>query len=349
MIVGTGITGAVTASALRNGLSETCSIHLWDKSRGSGGRMSTSRNPLDEKCMADLGAQYISCTPKEYSDHQEIYEALKSEGLLIPFEGVIEGENPYSEGTEHYVTPKGMGSVVKYFLSKTNANLQFNQQVKELNQTANGQWAVCTDTGHQETFDCVVLTMPVPQILQLSGSIAELIEKQPRVKQCLEKVSYSARYAVGLYYEAGTKINVPWSVKYFKGDPIIRYVSVDSKKRNRETEDTGPSVVIHTTVPFRLKNLEGDKESVCNNMVLPRVRNILPELPPAARVKNHKWRYSQVHRSYESSPGAVVLQERPLLLAGGDAFTYSKFDGCIESAQKLASLVIQMSQQTSSL
>ena len=36
LVVGTGITGAVTASFLRKSLPKSCSVSMWDKSRGSG-------------------------------------------------------------------------------------------------------------------------------------------------------------------------------------------------------------------------------------------------------------------------------------------------------------------------
>merc|ERR1711976_72429 len=349
LIVGTGITGAATASLLRKNCPETCTISLWDKSRGSGGRMSTSRSPADERCTADLGAQYISCTPEEYQRHKDIYEELQSQELLKPFQGSIEGENQYSEGTEHYVTPKGIGSLLKHFLKKSNADIQFGQLLKDLSVTPEGKWCASADTGKSSTFDCVVLTMPVPQILQLKGTVSSIIDSQPQMKENLQNVTYSSRFSLGLFFDPGTKIDVPWCVKYIKDDPVIRFVAVDDKKRHSETSDVGSSVVVHTTVPFGIQNIEGDKDSVCSNMVLPRVKHILPALPPHARVKNHKWRYSQVHRGFVGAPGMIVLNEQPLMLAGGDAFSYSKFDGCIDSAQKLASYISQFSHQLSSL
>ena len=57
----------------------------------------------------------------------------------------------------------------------------------------------------------------------------------------------------------------------------------------------------------------------------------------------------QIHHGYEGAPGMLVLNEHPLLVAGGDAFTYSKFDGCIDSAQKIANYVSQAAHQSSSL
>ena len=44
------------------------------------------------------------------------YDSLREEGLLKPFQGIIEGENPYSDGTEHYMAPQGSGSLVKHFI-----------------------------------------------------------------------------------------------------------------------------------------------------------------------------------------------------------------------------------------
>ncbi len=61
-----------------------------------------------------------------------------------------------------------------------------------------------------------------------------------------------------------------------------------------EGDDVGPSVCVHTSVPFSLKHLEEDKEAVCTEYVLPIVRQILPQLPEPDRYKSHKWRFSQV-------------------------------------------------------
>lgn len=51
-------------------------------------------------------------------------------------------------------------------------------------------------------------------------------------RQQLKSVSYSSRYALGLFYEAGTKIDVSWAGQYITSNPCIRFVSIDNKKRN---------------------------------------------------------------------------------------------------------------------
>ena len=43
---------------------------VWEKSRGTGGRMTTSRMSRDSPLSLDLGAQYISATPEYQVKHQ---------------------------------------------------------------------------------------------------------------------------------------------------------------------------------------------------------------------------------------------------------------------------------------
>ena len=60
LIIGTGISGATTASLLK-AAGKQCyfDITIFDKGRGAGGRMTTSRSNKDERMHLDLGAQYI--------------------------------------------------------------------------------------------------------------------------------------------------------------------------------------------------------------------------------------------------------------------------------------------------
>ncbi|KAF5911170.1 hypothetical protein HPG69_019535 [Diceros bicornis minor] len=50
------------------------------------------------------------------------------------------------------------------------ADISFRQCVTQIN-LRNNKWEVSKETGSPEQFDLVVLTMPVPQILQLQGDI----------------------------------------------------------------------------------------------------------------------------------------------------------------------------------
>lgn len=53
-----------------------------------------------------------------------------------------------------------------------------------------------TECGLEDVFDAVVLTMPVPQLLALSGDVPQLISAAPGLREGLEKVSYTWLFRV---------------------------------------------------------------------------------------------------------------------------------------------------------
>ncbi|XP_044034906.1 renalase isoform X2 [Siniperca chuatsi] len=269
LIVGAGLTGSLCACLLRREMQNKVQIVVWDKARGSGGRMSTSRPPDPSSHSADLGAQYITTTPAYAQSHHSFYSELLSSGVLQPLDCLVEGLKQ-RDGSRDYMTPLGMCSVVKHFLSESGADLFFEHHVTGLYRRG-ASWEVRRKAGGSETFDAVVLTMPVPQILQLQGDVGH---------------------------------NAP---------------------------GRGPSLVVHTSVPFGLKHLEEDKEDV-QPIILQELHKLLPGLPQPISIKCQKWRYSQVLTSVPDCPGQMTVLDCPPLVCGGDAFSHSNFDGCVESA-----------------
>ncbi|XP_072335064.1 renalase isoform X2 [Scyliorhinus torazame] len=328
LIVGAGVTGSLSAFLFRRELPNKLQIVVWDKARGAGGRMNTSRSPHDPNCMADLGAQYISVTPHYAEKHQSFYEELLSRDILKPMLISVEGMIQKEKGICNFVAPQGISSLVKHYLADSGADVFYNHHVTHIN-LKEGKLEVCSMSAPSEVFDAVVLTMPVPQILQLQGHIENLISESQR--QQLETASYSSRFALALFYEAGTQIGVPWAAKYIVDNPCIRFISIDNKKRNLESPEVGPSIVIHTTVQFGVENVQKDKKEV-EHLILDQLQQVLPGLPNSMSTKCHKWRYSQVIQSVLNCPGQMTLDVQPLLVCGGDGFTHSNFDGCTASA-----------------
>ncbi|XP_015256723.1 PREDICTED: renalase [Cyprinodon variegatus] len=326
LIVGAGLTGSLCACLLRRALQGRVQVVLWDKARGTGGRMSTSRPPDAVSHSADLGAQYITATPAYAQSHSNFYAELLSAGLLQPLTCHIEGLQ-HKEGNKDYVTPLGMSSLVKHFLSESGADVFLEYHVTGLYRRG-ASWEV-ERKGGSEKFDAVVLTMPVPQILQLQGDLGDLLSVQQREQ--LEAVRYSSRFAVGLFFSPDVVFSFPWGARYVTDSSCIRYIAVDNKKRNTDTPGLGPSLVVHTSVPFGLKHLENDKD-VIQPIILQELHRLLPELPQPISIKFQKWRYSQVQTSVPNCPGHMTIQQQPPLICGGDAFTHSNFDGCVDSA-----------------
>ncbi|XP_038599912.1 renalase [Tachyglossus aculeatus] len=329
LVVGAGGTGGLVAFLLRSWPPgpKAPQVAVWEKAPGAGGRMGTSQSPYNSRCTADLGAQYLTLTPQYAERHRSFYDELLANGVLKPLTSSIEGM-VVKEGERNFVAPQGVSSIVKYFLQESGVDVFYEHCVTKIF-LRSGKWEVHRETGPAEEFDVVILTIPVPQILQLQGDIVNIISGSQ--KQQLESASYSSRYALGLFYEAGTRIDVPWAARYISSNPCIRFVSIDNKKRSIESSEVGPSVVIHTSVPFGIKHLEGSSEEV-QELILEQLEKILPNLPKPVHVKCQKWRYSQVTQAVPNCPGQMTLHLNPLLVCGGDGFTHSNFDGCTASA-----------------
>lgn len=70
LIVGAGATGTRIANLLTKNYGERMSLELWDKGRGIGGRMATSRMTKASQLTCDLGAQYFSITKDYWEKHE---------------------------------------------------------------------------------------------------------------------------------------------------------------------------------------------------------------------------------------------------------------------------------------
>nr|XP_046232874.1 renalase [Scatophagus argus] len=334
LIVGAGLTGSLCACLLRREMQNKVHIVVWDKARGAGGRMSTNRPPAPSSHSADLGAQYITATPEYAKSHHSFYSELLSSGILQPLNSLVEGLRQ-RDGSKDYMTPLGMCSVVKHFLSQSGADLFFEHRVTGLYRRGTS-WEVQWNGGSSEMFDAVVLTMPVPQILQLQGDVGHMLSVQQ--KQQLDGVVYSSRFAVALFFHPDVVFSFPWAARYVTDNPSICYIAADSRKRNADVPGRGPSLVVHTSVPFGLEHLEKNKEDV-QPIILQELHKLLPDLPQPVSIKCQKWRYSQVLMSVPDCPGQMTILDRPLLVCGGDAFSHSNFDGCVESALTLVSVL----------
>nr|XP_035935222.1 renalase isoform X2 [Halichoerus grypus] len=184
LIVGAGLTGSLCAALLRKEAPRPVHLAVWDEAGDSGGRMTTARSPYNPQSTVDLGAQYITCTPHYAKQHQSFYDDLLALGILKPLTSPIEGM-VMKEGDCNFVAPQGVSSIIKHYLKESGADVYFRHCVTQIN-LRNDKWEVSKETGPPELFDIVVLTMPVPQILQLQGDVANLSSprshKNPRGK-----------------------------------------------------------------------------------------------------------------------------------------------------------------------
>jgi len=334
VVVGAGATGSLLACFLKRKYGNKLSLQIWDKGRGAGGRMSTSRYSGDSCLSLDLGAQYISATNEYKTKHSSIYDELLENGILSPLTTSVEGMRTL-EDTCHFITPGGVSTIPKYFLNQSGCSPSFNMNLNAVNIKENSLTACAEkkEDGAQNDkiqldADIIVITMPIPQLLNLKGDISSCLDP---LRQKLGDVSYSSRYALGLFYENSTELDrVDWVSRYVQDNPCLRFISFDSKKREKDSEG-GLSLIAHASVPFSIKHLEENMKDI-EKVMLDYLHKEIPNLPKADKTKVIRWRYSQVSKPFEGAPGHVVISKSPLIICAGDGFSHSNFDGCVDSA-----------------
>ncbi|XP_066922169.1 renalase-like [Clytia hemisphaerica] len=185
--------------------------------------------------------------------------------------------------------------------------------------------------------DVVVVTIPTPQILNLKGDFENTIKPFMSGPQ---NVQYSSRYVMGLIFAGISNIQgIDWSAKYIYDNPCIRYVALDTKKRDQECEE-GLSMVVHTSVPFSIPLIDHQFDQV-EPTVLDNLKQVIPNLPEPTSKKFMRWRYSQVSKPYNGGEqGCLVVKDSsPLVILAGDAFTHSNLDGCISFGDRVFDII----------
>lgn len=105
-------------------------------------------------------------------------------------------------------------------------------------------------------------------------------------------VSYSKRFALCLEYHADDLAFPTWIAKYINDSPVIRFVSIDSKKKSqchhhhhhRSTAHRGErqkiQVVVHAGVPYSIKNWHLEDSAIVQRMIQ-EMLTIVPTAPSA--------------------------------------------------------------------
>ena len=207
----------------------------------------------------------------------------------------------------------------------------------------NGHW-LAVGGGKEEKFDAVVTTMPVPQLLAtpprpegfIEGNFLDVVPLD--ILNKLKAVRYNSVFCLGVFFDVAVAeaLGINWRAKYFPEDPVIRYISIDTARRGSPSSPA--SICVQSHVSYAEKNLHKTKQEM-QEPLLAALYRLLPELPPPASLVSHKWRYSQTSVPYQNTPGAVLLHEGPTLIAAGDSFSHSNFDGCLASAHAASKMV----------
>jgi predicted NAD/FAD-dependent oxidoreductase len=175
-IIGAGIAGITAARTLAKAGHH---VHVFEKSRGAGGRMSTRESNFG---TFDHGAQYFTVRDPRFSlaiqavpGTTDICRPWSANAVRVldPLGHVFEAARATKEA--HFVAKPGMNALVRHWAEPLGKAISYNTPVNRLERAAKGLWTVHTDTKKFPGFDHVLLAIPSVQaenLLKASGKEA---------------------------------------------------------------------------------------------------------------------------------------------------------------------------------
>ncbi|RKR66004.1 hypothetical protein C8C94_0446 [Acidovorax sp. 94] len=325
-VVGAGLAGLSCAQAL---LQAGHTVHVFDKSRGPSGRMST-RRAEDESgpWQCDHGAQYFTARDPafraEVARWQQAGVAALWNARLASFDG-----NAWSTPAtplERFVGTPRMTSPAAWLVQHLGepALAQWQTTVQRLDHTEGGWSLTSAEHGlHSPRYSAVLLAVPAPQAVPLLAAVA------PAGAALAASARMRGSWAVMLRY--ASPVALPWEGAFINTGPL-RWVARDSSKPGRTGQETW---LLHASPEWSEAHIEDSAEAV-TAALLAAFAALGGPAPLAATA--HRWRYADTEPAL--TQGSWWDAQMRLGLCG-DWLHGGKVEGAWLSGRALAQQVLK--------
>lgn len=280
-VIGAGLAGCTLARQLADA---GCSVDLFEKSRGTGGRLASCRIGTE---TADLGASWL-----EPETHSSV-NSLSFRDWLLQQEaaGHLHLWQPITQNFQReaqperslYVGHNRLSALTRSLIDHDSIRLHSEVRIESVLPKigTQGNCLLLTDTSHEELgeFDQVIVATPAPQAVPL-------LRAEPALQALALKVQPDACWTLVLGFE--TPLSTP--IELYEGEhPILRRVVRDSRKPGRHpAEDVW---VIQARADWSLQMVDDEKEHVQKDLEHA-FHQVLQSQPKADSIRCHRWLYS---------------------------------------------------------
>lgn len=282
-IVGAGMSGLIAARTL---MDHGLSVTVFEKSRGTGGRMATRRT--ETVGTFDHGAQYFTARDRRF---RNLVDSWVESGIVAAWpnpnrsdeqkivslkEGQVLSE---SQSTERWVGTPGMNSICKHIAA--DLPIQTDTLIGRLRQSDASIELFDNQDQSVGKFNYVALAIPAAQAAALLKPEFDTLAEQ------IASIEMKPCWAAMVSLE--DSLTQKW-VGAFLDDSFLSWVSRNSSKPGRDSPTE--NLIIHATPQWTIENLESDRDRVAHLMLTEfwRVAGIAPQIP--VHLKAHRWRYS---------------------------------------------------------
>lgn len=305
-IIGAGIAGLAAAADLR-AAGHVCTV--FDKSRGTGGRLATRRSG---GLSFDHGAQYFTARGPRFV--QVVQDGLATGRVASWFE-------------DAYVGAPGMSATVKGLAEGVDA--QLGVQITHL-ERVEGSWVLHSPAGSHRAsqgngFTHVLLAIPAPQAASLLANSGMHLDG-------VEAATYAPCWALMLAWGGACGFGGAFR-RYEDGGPLAFIARNHSKPGRLATPET---FVVHASPEWSQEHLEASSDDVLEALEPLACEQIQPN-GERLHATAHRWRYALVSRPL----GRAFIWDGDLRLgACGDWCIAPRVEAAYDSGVSLAAAVL---------
>ncbi|TFF10184.1 NAD(P)/FAD-dependent oxidoreductase [Pseudomonas sp. BCA14] len=319
-IIGTGIAGLSAARALQDA---GHTVQLFDKSRGSGGRMSSKRSDAG---ALDMGAQYFTARDRRFVNEVQRWQsngwAEQWKPQLYNFKSGQLSPSP-DEQTRWVGTPR-MSAITRALLD--DLPVEFGCRITEVFQGERHWNLLDADGGSHGPFSNVVIATPAPQA-------TALLAAAPKLASAAAGVKMDPTWAIALAFDQ--PLDTPMEGCFVQDSPLD-WLARNRSKPGRDTAlDTW---VLHATSAWSKAHLDLSKEAVIEHLHGAFAELLHSTMPAPSFSMAHRWLYARPSSSHEFG----VLADADLgLYVCGDWCLSGRVEGAWLSGQEAARRLIE--------
>ncbi|MBT9529471.1 MAG: NAD(P)/FAD-dependent oxidoreductase [Pseudomonas sp.] len=319
-IIGTGIAGLSAAHTLQ---AAGHAVQLFDKSRGSGGRMASKRSDAG---ALDLGAQYFTARDRHFVEAVQQWKAHGWVGQWSPrLYHSHQGQLSVSpDEQERWVGVPRMSSICRAMLA--GLPVQFSCRITEVFR-GEQHWSLLDAEGNSHgPFSHVIVATPAPQA-------TALLSAAPKLASAAASVVMEPTWAVALAFDTPLQTEVEGC---FVHDSPLDWVARNRSKPGRDTAvDTW---VLHASSHWSKQHLDLPKEAVIEQLQGAFAELIGCAVPAASFTLAHRWLYARPAAAHQWG----VLADADLgLYACGDWCLSGRVEGAWLSGQEAARRILE--------
>ncbi len=328
VIIGAGVSGLGARSVLKRAGS---SVLLFEKSRGSGGRLTSRRG---EGWTADLGAQFTSAKQPAWA---EIVNAEGVEAVELRLAG--DGRYP------RFAHREGMSAFARRLLHEfpDSGDVRFQSRVARLEVSAEASsWNVILESGETFSARSMLITAPVPQSIELLQNSGHVLTDE--CAEATRPLTYTS--CLVLLLELAQPL--PECVPILWKNPSSALTGIYDQKR-KGVRGERSTLVVHAS-PQKSRELWSQPPEQIVMELQAAVQTALGELGVVMEVTAtalHRWRYcepEQVHseRCLEVQLAHRAFASHPPLVLAGDAFGGASVDGAFSSGEYAGKRLVEL-------